>query len=55
MAMKVPPILFQDESVLGMREISLLGLLGVVGSFSVMIWLLLAIRRTGQLTRGNED
>ncbi len=55
MAMKVPPILFQDESVLGMREISLLGLLGVVGSFSVMIWLLLAIRRTGHLTRGNED
>ncbi len=55
MAMKVPPILFQDESVLGMREISLLGLLGVVGSFSVMIWRLLAIRRTGQLTRGNED
>jgi len=55
LAMKVPPLLFAEEAVLGIREISLLGLIGVTGSFSVMIWLLLAIRRTGHLTRGNED
>ena len=55
LATKVPPLLFAEEAVLGIREISLLGLIGVTGSFSVMIWLLLAIRRTGHLTRGNED
>lgn len=54
MAMKVPPLLFQQEAFLGMQEISLLGVMGVFGSFSVMMWLLIAIRRTGHLTRGNE-
>ncbi len=54
MAMKVPPLLFQQEAFLGMQEISLLGVVGVFGSFSVMMWLLMAIRRTGHLTRGNE-
>ena len=55
LAMKVPPLLFAEEVILGMREISLLGIIGVTGSFSVMMWLLMAIRRTGHLTRGNED
>ena len=54
MAMKVPPLLFQEEALLGMQDISLLGVVGVFGSFSVMMWLLIAIRRTGHLTRGNE-
>ena len=54
MAMKVPPLLFQQEAFLGMQDISLLGVVGVFGSFSVMMWLLIAIRRTGHLTRGNE-
>ncbi|MGC6551104.1 MAG: ABC1 kinase family protein [Rubripirellula sp.] len=54
MAMKVPPLLFQQEALLGMQDISLLGVVGVFGSFSVMMWLLIAIRRTGHLTRGNE-
>ena len=55
MAMKVPPLLFRGRAVLGMQDISLLGLVGIVGSMSVMMWLLLAINRTGHLTRGNED
>ena len=55
MAMKVPPLLFRGGAVLGMQDISLLGLVGIVGSMSVMMWLLLAINRTGHLTRGNED
>lgn len=55
LAMEVPPLLFRDEIFLGMEEISLFGLLGMGGSGAVMMWLLMAIRRTGQLTRGNED
>ncbi len=55
LAMEVPPLLFRGGAVLGMENISLLGLLGIVGSVSVMMWLLLAINRTGHLTRGNED
>jgi ubiquinone biosynthesis protein len=55
LAMKVPPLLFREESFLAMQEISLLGLIGVAGSAGVMLWLLMAIRRTGHLTRGNED
>ncbi len=54
MAMKGPPLLLQQEAVLGRQDISLLGVVGVFGSFSVMMWLLIAIRRTGHLTRGNE-
>ncbi|MEM8671276.1 MAG: AarF/UbiB family protein [Planctomycetota bacterium] len=55
LAMKVPPLLFQQPSVLQMQDISLLGLLGVVGSITVMMWLLLAINRSGHLTRDNDD
>jgi ubiquinone biosynthesis protein len=55
LAMKVPPLMFREENILGMEEISLFGIIGVLGSVSVMMWLLMAIRRTGQLTRGNED
>lgn len=55
LAMEVPPLLFRGRPLLGMENISLLGLLGIVGSMSVMMWLLLAINRTGHLTRGNED
>lgn len=55
LAMQVPPLLFRDDMFLGMQDISLFGLLGISGSAAVMMWLLMAIRRTGQLTRGNED
>jgi ubiquinone biosynthesis protein len=55
LAMKVPPLIFQTRTVMAMQDISLLGLIGIVGSVTVMMWLLLAINRTGHLTRGNED
>jgi len=55
LAMKVPPLLFPQETVLGIKELSLLGILGLIGSITVMMWLLLAINRSGHLTRGNED
>ncbi len=55
LANKVPPLLFPEEAVLGIRELSLLGLIGVFGSISVMLWLLIAINRSGHLTRGNDD
>ena len=55
LAMKVPPLIFQQRSVMAMQDISLLGLLGISGSMTVMMWLLIAINRSGHLTRGNED
>lgn len=55
LAMKVPPLIFHDESWLALQDISLLGLLGFFGSMTVMLWLLLAINRSGHLTRHNED
>ena len=55
LAMKVPPLLFPEQSVLGMKEMSIFGLVGMMMSFSVMMWLLLAINRSGHLTRSNED
>ena len=55
LAMKVPPLLFPQQTMLGIQELSLLGILGLIGSITVMMWLLLAINRSGHLTRGNED
>ncbi|MDA7492934.1 AarF/UbiB family protein [bacterium] len=55
LAMKVPPLLFHDASWLSLQDISLLGLVGFFGSMTVMLWLLLAINRSGHLTRHNED
>ncbi len=55
LAMKVPPLLFHEKNVMALEDISLLGLIGIVGSITVMMWLLLAINRSGHLTRGNED
>jgi len=55
LAMKVPPLLFHEESWLALRDISVLGLLGFFGSMTVMLWLLRAINRSGHLTRHNED
>ena len=55
LSMKVPPLLFHDQSWLALKDISLLGLVGFGGSITVMLWLLLAINRSGHLTRGNED
>jgi ubiquinone biosynthesis protein len=55
LAMKVPPLLFQEPSVMALEDLSLLGLIGVFGSITVMMWLLLAINRSGHLTRDNDD
>ena len=55
LAMKVPPLLFHQKAVLGIQDLSLLGIVGLIGSVNVMMWLLLAINRSGHLTRGNED
>ena len=55
LAMKVPPLLFHEEGWLALKDISLLGLAGFFGSISMMLWLLLAINRSGHLTRHNED
>ena len=52
---EVPPLLFPDQAVLGIQRLSVLGVIGVVGSITVMMWLLLAINRSGHLTRGNDD
>ena len=55
LAMKVPPLLFTEKSVMAVQDLSVLGLIGMTGSVAVMMWLLLAINRSGHLTRGNED
>ncbi|TWU05583.1 ABC1 kinase family protein [Stieleria varia] len=55
MAFNVPPLLFTETEFMGMQNVSLLGILGVGGSISVMSWLLLAIGRSGHLTRNNDD
>lgn len=55
LAFEVNPVLFAETSLLGFHRVSLLGLIGVVGSIFVMLRLLLAINRSGHLTRGNED
>ncbi len=55
LAMKVPPLLFTSESFLGLKDLSLLGIAGIIGSITVMMWVLLAINRSGHLTRNNDD
>lgn len=55
LAMEVPPLLFQQQSVMALQNLSLIGLIGIIGSMTVMLWLLLAINRSGHLTRDNDD
>tara|TARA_R110002049_G_scaffold2750_2_gene21599 strand:- start:444877 stop:446577 length:1701 start_codon:yes stop_codon:yes gene_type:complete len=55
LAFEVPPVLFPDNITFGIQRLSIVGILGVVGSVTVMMWLLLAINRSGHLTRDNED
>lgn len=55
LAMQVPPLLFPEPTVLSMQNLSLLGLIGMAGSIAVMMWLVIAINRSGHLTRGNDD
>ncbi len=55
LAFKVPPVLFPQATSLGIERLSMIGLLGVVGSIAVMLRLILAINRSGHLTKGNDD
>ncbi|MEM9645664.1 MAG: AarF/UbiB family protein [Planctomycetota bacterium] len=55
LAFNVRPLLFPEEQVLGFQQVSVLGLLGVIGSMAVMLRLLLAINRSGHLNRRNEE
>lgn len=55
LAQRVPPLLSLPLYFVTVEPISLFGLLGVSGSMSVMLWLLLAIGRSGHLTRHNDD
>lgn len=55
LAMKVPPLLFHEQAIMGTKDLSLIGIVGVLGSIAVMMWLVLAITRSGHLTRGNDD
>ena len=55
LAMEVPPLLFPEPTFLSMQNLSVLGLVGMAGSIAVMMWLVIAINRSGHLTRGNED
>ncbi|MCA9136683.1 MAG: hypothetical protein KDB00_07990, partial [Planctomycetales bacterium] len=55
LAQRVPPLLALNLYLVTIEPISLFGLLGVTGSMAVMLWLLLAIGRSGHLTRQNDD
>jgi ubiquinone biosynthesis protein len=49
MASKVPPLLFMDGGPLGLKDLSLLGVLGFVTSTLVAFRILLAINKSGHL------
>ncbi|MEM6692564.1 MAG: AarF/UbiB family protein [Planctomycetota bacterium] len=51
LALQVPPVLFQSSEPGNFVNVSILGLLGVLGSSAVMAWVTVAIARSGQLTR----
>ena len=55
LAFEVPPVLFPDNITFGIQRLSIFGMIGVVGSVTVMMWVLIAINRSGHLTRDNED
>ncbi|MEL6105840.1 MAG: AarF/UbiB family protein [Planctomycetota bacterium] len=55
LAQEVPPMFRVSSWLLEMEPISLFGLIGVIGSMAMMLWLLLAIGRSGHLTRNNDD
>jgi ubiquinone biosynthesis protein len=49
LSQKVPPVMFQEKTVLGMQDISILGLTGCVVSIMVGLRLLRAIGKSGHL------
>ncbi|MDV6034565.1 MAG: AarF/ABC1/UbiB kinase family protein [Phycisphaera sp. RhM] len=55
LAQQVSPLISIPLYFTTLEPISLFGLIGMVGSISVMLWLLLAIARSGHLTRDNDN
>ncbi|MCC9601060.1 AarF/UbiB family protein [Stieleria sp. JC731] len=55
LSQRVPPMLQLNLWLVQLEPISLFGLLGVMGSITVMLWLMLAIAQSGHLTRDNDD
>lgn len=55
LAYRVPPLLFPKTPWMGMHELSLFGFSGAAISLIVMLRLLLAIGRSGHLTRDKDD
>ncbi|QEF98646.1 putative protein kinase UbiB [Stieleria maiorica] len=55
LAQQVSPLISIPLYVTTLEPISLFGLIGMLGSIAVMLWLLLAIARSGHLTRNNDD
>jgi ubiquinone biosynthesis protein len=55
LSQRVPPLFSVSFSFFKMEPTSVFGTLGTIGSITVMMWLLLAIGRSGHLTRKNED
>lgn len=51
LATNAPPRVFTDDPEAVLHNISLPGVVGVIGSISVMLWLLIAITRSGQLVK----
>lgn len=51
LSMQVPPVLFQEELWLGLKDLSILGLMGMVFSLALGARLILAINKSGHLDR----
>jgi ubiquinone biosynthesis protein len=54
LASKVPPLLFINEGPMGLKDLSLFGLVGFVVSLLVSLRLLLAINKSGHLDPASE-
>jgi ubiquinone biosynthesis protein len=54
LSMKVPPLLFQQQTILGLKELSIFGTVGLAASLSLMVRLVFAINRSGHLDRDDE-
>ncbi len=55
LAYDVPPVLFAREGPMGLKDLSLLGVLGFAMSILVSIRLLMAINKSGHLDPANEE
>jgi ubiquinone biosynthesis protein len=51
LSMKAPPVLFRQEVWLGIKDLSVLGVLGMMMSIALGLRLILAINKSGHLDR----